>query len=382
MKIEWLAVLCCLMAGLPAVLFLRNLPLYRRAPQPRPGAGTPAVSVLIPARNEEESIRGAVESVLASQGVEVEVIVLDDHSTDKTGQIVLGMAMKDDRINIEAAPALPPGWCGKQHACAALAKHASHPILVFMDADVRLSRDGLARMTAFLEKSRAALISGIPRQKTGTLLERLVIPLTHFVLLGLVSLDGMRNTRKPNYSAGCGQLMMVRRDLYFKMGGHTAIRESLHEGIKLPRAFRFVGLSTDLFDATDVATCRLYQSGGDLWRGLSKNATEGLGSPAVIVPATALLLLGQVLPVVLLWLAYIHVLSQVVLQFSIAATVLAYLPRFLGMVRFRQSFIGALLHPLGVLIFLALHWHAFARMVLGKPADWKGRVYAPVAARS
>src|SRR5207247_6527425 len=125
---------------------------------------------------------------------------------------------------------------------------------------------------------------------------------------------------------------------------------------------------------TDVATCRMYHSGGDLWRGLGKNATEGLGSPTVIIPATALLLLGQVFPVILLVLAYTNPLSSLVFQLSAIATALAYLPRILGVFRFRQSFIGALFHPIGILIFLALQWHAFTRMVMGRPSGWKGRV--------
>ena len=128
MNLEWLSAICCLLAATPALLFLRNIWLYTRPPQMP--TGQPSISVLIPARNEEASIRASVESALASEGVNVEVIVLDDHSTDKTGQIVLAMAMKDSRVSVEASPPLPPGWCGKQHACAALAKLANHPLLV------------------------------------------------------------------------------------------------------------------------------------------------------------------------------------------------------------------------------------------------------------
>src|SRR5207253_1301616 len=144
----------------------------------------PAVSVLIPARNEERSIRAAVETSLASRKVEVEVVVLDDRSEDSTAKIVEDIAARDGRVRLLHGLALPPGWCGKQHACAVLDGEARYPLLAFLDADVRLAPDGLTRMVAFLWAGGADLVSGIPRQETGTFLERLVIPLIHFILLG------------------------------------------------------------------------------------------------------------------------------------------------------------------------------------------------------
>ncbi len=115
-------------------------------------------------------------------------------------------------------------------------------------------------------------------------LERLVIPLIHFVLLGFLPLARMRASRSPAYAAGCGQLFLARREAYEKMGGHAVIRTSLHDGLTLPAAFRRAGLATDLFDATDVASCRMYHGAGELWRGLAKNATEGIAHPARIGP--------------------------------------------------------------------------------------------------
>ena len=151
-----------------------------------------------------------------------------------------------------------------------------------------------------MERRGAALASGVPRQELGTLSERLLIPLIHFILLGFLPMRAMRRTRWPSMSAGCGQLFIARRDAYEQCGGHAMLRDSLHDGIKLPRVFRQAGLATDLFDATNLATCRMYHTNADTWRGLGKNATEGLAAPGTILPMTALLLGGQVLPFVLL----------------------------------------------------------------------------------
>ncbi len=371
-----LSLVCLVLAGVPALLYLANLFAYRRAPIPAPGK-EPALSVLIPARNEECSITVAVESVLASRGVTVEVVVLDDHSEDDTAARVAAIACRDRRVRLLTAPPLPAGWCGKQHACHVLAGAARYPLLAFIDADVRLAPDGLARLAAFQMRSRADLVSGIPHQETETLLERMVIPIIHFVLLGFLPIAWMRRSRHPAFAAGCGQLFLATRQGYDKAGGHAAIRTTLHDGIRLPRAFRAAGLWTDLCNATELADCRMYRSAGELWHGLAKNATEGLASPGMIVPATVLLLGGQVLPSALLVAA--AWLPPHALALAIAAVLLAYLPRLVSAVRFRQSLLGALLHPAGVCVLLAIQWYAFGRSLLRRPATWKGRRYQPVA---
>ena len=232
--------------------------------------------------------------------MEIEVIVLDDHSADRTAAIVREIAARDPRVRLETAPPLPAGWNGKVHACSVLAGLARHPLLLFVDADVRLAPDGAARAAAFLAASGADLASGVPRQETVTFLERLLIPLIHFVLLGFLPMARMRRSLHPAYGVGCGQLFLARREAYEKAGGHAAIRASIHDGVDLPRAFRRAGLATDLFDATDIASCRMYRDAGEVWRGLGKNATQGLAAPGKIVPATVLLLAGQVMPPVLL----------------------------------------------------------------------------------
>ena len=121
----------------PAAVFCVNLRRYRE-PEALGVLALPAISVLIPARDEEGGIETAVASVLTSVGVEFEVVVMDDCSTDRTSAIVTAMAERDGRVRLEQAPALPAGWNGKQHACWALAHVAKHDVMCFVDADVRL----------------------------------------------------------------------------------------------------------------------------------------------------------------------------------------------------------------------------------------------------
>lgn len=373
MNLDVLAVVAFLFAAIPAGLFVVNLFLYRPLAN-LPVATAEPISVLIPARDEEQNIRATLEAVLANRGCDFEVIVLDDHSTDRTAEIVRPVAVNDPRVHLEAAPPLPAGWCGKQHACHVLARLAHHPVLVFMDADVRLAPDALSRMARFMADPKAALASGIPHQELGTFSERLLLPLIHFILLGYLPMPVMRWTKLTGFSAGCGQLFIASRDAYECCGGHAQLRDSLHDGLKLPRVFRRAGFRTDLFDATDLAACRMYRTNVETWRGLGKNAVEGLATPGTIGPMTLLLFGGQVLPFVLL--ACTPMLSSAATLWAVAAAALSFVPRALGARLFRQPALSVLWHPLGILALLTIQWHAFVRHLLGRPATWKGRFYS------
>jgi glycosyltransferase involved in cell wall biosynthesis len=373
-----LAVIGLALAAIPALLTAANLPVFRRAPEPR---SIPApVSVLVPARDEAAAIGRLIDDVLASRGVDLELVILDDESTDGTGDIIRRRAADDPRVRLVTGEPLPAGWCGKQHACACLARHARHDAWVFLDVDVSPTPDAIARAVAFLDASGADLVSGFPLQRTGSVLEWLLLPLIHFVLLGFLPIARSRVDAAPGLAAGCGQMFITRRDAYRRAGGHEAIHNSLHDGIKLPRAYRRAGLRTDIFDATDIASCRMYTRSLEVWNGLAKNATEGIGSPATIVPFTLLLAGGQILPFVMLavggmtaWQGW----PQWAPAVTILAAGLAYAPRFLAMGRFGQSGSSAVAHPVGIAVFLTIQWVALVRTSLGLPTTWRGRSLLP-----
>jgi hypothetical protein len=278
-------------------------------------------------------------------------------------------------VQLLRAPLLPAGWCGKQHACHELARRARYPWLLFVDADVRLEPDAVARLLLAARRRDADLVSGLPRQETGTWLERLLIPLIHFVLLGFLPFAGMRLSRHPAFGAGCGQVFLARRDAYRRVGGHASIRASRHDGIALPRAFRAAGARTDLFDLTDALSCRMYRSAREVWRGLAKNATEGMAGAQAIVPWSVLLLGGQVLPSVLL-AASLLAGDAPSAAVSVAAAA-GFATRAVLALRFRQSWLGVALHPLSVALLVAIQWYALACDRLGRPVSWKGRQPSP-----
>ncbi len=357
--LAWLALA---LAALPLCMLLDNLRRYRT---PAACPGVPKLSVLVPARNEAANIGSAVRAILASRDVDVELIVLDDGSTDATPAILAGI--EDPRLRVATGAGLPPGWCGKQHACASLARLATHELMVFVDADVCLAPDALSRMAGYMARHGVALASGFPRQITRSWSEILLLPLIHFLLLGYLPLAQMQRRSAPGLGAGCGQLFIARAADYARAGGHGAIRASLHDGLTLPRAFRRAGLMTGLFDASRFAECRMYTDAAGVWEGLTKNATEGMAKPAALPVWTVLLAGGAILPVALL-LAHPGVLAGAACACWLAT-------RLLLAWRFRQPVVSAVLHPVGIAALLALQWAALIRAAAGRPATWRGRAY-------
>ncbi len=363
--VAWLGVL---LAAVPAVLAWLNLPLLRVPPRAAGPVGR--VSVLVPARDEEADIGPAIESVLGSRGAELELVVLDDDSSDATARIVERYARRDARVRLVRGRGVEPGCWGKPLACAELAEVARGDVLLFMDADVRLMPDAAARIADALARSRAALLSGVPRQITPTLAEKLAVGLIHFVLLGFLPLSAMRASRRAGFGAACGQLVAVERDAYFRAGGHRGVANRAHDGIALARALRSAGFRTDLADFTPLATCRMYTSWHEVVAGFAKNAHEGLGSPAGIVPWSLALVLGHsAWPVVLV----LSIGMPALLMPGALAAALSLGTRAALTWRYGHSWLGAALHPAGVAVLVGIQWYALTRRLLGRPVPWKRR---------
>jgi hypothetical protein len=319
---------------------LSNLRLYTRTVRgDRPAARTavPMVSVCIPARNEEANIEACVRSVLANVDVAVEVLVYDDQSTDATPAILARLVAEDARVRVVPTQPLPQGWNGKQWGCERMGQAAHGQWVLFTDADVRFERDCVARTLARAESLGADLLSTAPRQVTGSWAEHAVIPLISFVLLSYLP------------------------------------RASMHDGIKMPRAFRRAGFRTDLFDGTDLVQCRMYRGFGQVWRGFAKNAYEGLGSPVLLLFVTLLHGCAVLLPWLTLALGLVDVAMSPWVPWVAALTIVAgFAQRIVLARRFAHAWASVALHPVGILMLTVIQWHSLWLHLTGRRA-WKGR---------
>jgi cellulose synthase/poly-beta-1,6-N-acetylglucosamine synthase-like glycosyltransferase len=361
-----------LLALLPACNTFINLLLLRTPAQPMI---PPRLAILIPARDEEATIGACVDSALASAGADIEVIVLDDGSRDATRSVVEERALNDRRVRLAAAPPLPPGWTGKQHACQILSTLTDRPFLLFVDADVRLAPTAAARL---VPAAGVDLVSGVPRQRVASPIEAAVVPMINSLIFGYLPVALMRLLPHPALTAACGQMIMVRAAAYRKVGGHAAIAGSMHDGMQLARQFRRSGYRTDLVDGTWLADCRMYDNAAALFAGFAKNATEGMARPMALPVWTVLLVGGHLMPVVLVLLAIAteSVLTPAGLAVS-GATTLLVAARVLQAVKCREPWLAVVLHPVGVILTLAIQWRALYRYFRGRLVVWRGRSYAP-----
>lgn len=367
-----LTALAVLLGLIPVCNTLANCLLLRR---PKKADRRPSVSILIPARDEEATIGASVVAALASRDADIEVIVLNDSSSDRTAEIVEQHALIDDRVRLAHAPPLPPGWKGKPHACHVLAGLARHELLLFVDADVRLSPDAASRLAS----TNADLVSGVPRQVLGGAVEHAIIPMINSLIYGYLPIAMMRFRRvDPSLTAACGQLMLVRRSAYQSCGGHAAIASTMHDGLQLARHFRRSGFHTDLVDGTELASCRMYTSSRDVWTGFSKNATEGMAKPVALPVWTVLLIGGWLLPSGLL-LSGLFGAPVAAMPFLLGLALLQIVARLAQAIKCREPILAVLLHPLGIVLTLAIQWSALLAAHRGQTVEWRGRTYTPKA---
>jgi hypothetical protein len=273
---------------------LRVLP--RHSPATTSGE-TPTVSILIPARDEAGRIGQCLLSAGAQRSTNnVEILVFDDRSSDGTAQVVRHH-LTDPRVRlIESRGEPPAGWLGKPWACHELARAASGEILVFVDADVSLQPDAIARIVAQLDDVGVDAVSPYPRQLALTWPERLVQPLLQWSWATLLPLKAAERSDRTSLVAANGQVLAITRDAYDACGGHAEIRAQVLDDIAIFQQLKRVGRRGVLADGTDVATCRMYEDWPSLRDGYGKSLWAATGSPNGGAALAAVLALAYVAP--------------------------------------------------------------------------------------
>lgn len=329
------------------------------------------VSVLIPMRDEELRARDCLEA-LGRQRMD-EVIVLDDDSSDGTKDLARDILSHDPRFALLTAQGdPPPGWLGKPRACQQLADAASGDVLVFVDADVVLAPGAVARAVGMLDRYDLDIICPYPRQRTAGPLGRLVQPLLQWSWLTTLPLDVAERSARPSLAAGNGQFLAVRADAYRAAGGHAAVAGEVLEDVALVRALRAVGARGGMADGTELATCLMYDSDGQLIEGYTKSLWSAFGSGAGAAGACAAMALAYVLPPAAMVLGPCRALRGVGAVGYAAATA----GRLLVAVRTGQRTLpDALLHPASVAALIGLVAESFRRRRSGRLA-WRGRPLA------
>ena len=352
-------------------LVVRNLSDYRR-PTARLPKARPFVSICLPARNEAKNIGACLRGLVVQEYSHFEILVLDDCSDDDTAHIVQAAANLDSRVRLVRGEPITPGWAGKCHACSQLALHATGDYLLFLDADTRAEPALVGSALAISEETGAGLVSAFPRQVTGSFWERAVLPMLQFLIVTLLPIRQVWESPSPGLCAACGQFLLFRREWYYRIGGHAAIRGSFHDGLQLARRLKSFGGTVRLFDATDLLECRMYEGGRAVWDGFTRNAYEGLGSYGA--------LLGMTLALGLLFLApFCFLVYGICVSASWTAVCAVQVAIILAIRSMQAARFGhwesVLLFPLAVAGVMAIQWGSLIRSRFPQPTSWRGRTY-------
>ena len=341
----------------------------------------PLVTVVVPARNESETIVAVVRSILASSYGAFELLVVDDRSTDDTAAIVERLAAGNPRVRLVRGEPLPDGWYGKPWACAQGARAGTGGLLLFTDADTRHEPELLGRAVGALGHERADLITVAPHQRCVTFWERLVMPQI-WLLLGLrYHPREVNRARRERDVIANGQFILTTREAYDAVGTHAAVRHEVAEDLALAQAYLRHGRRIHFAFAERLMETRMYQSLPQLVEGWSKNVYLGGRRSFPQEPARRALVPAMLLAATGFWLIPPLVLLAGTLGAGIGslarpALVAAGLSvLFWGLISYGMKIpvTYGLLYPLGALmtlyIILRSTWRGERRV------EWRGRVY-------
>jgi len=365
------------------IICIWNLYLLRRKKYNKiPDNELPFVSVLVPARNEEQNIKNILTSLLNQDYPNYELIVLNDNSDDLTGEII--NEIKSGNPGLIVLNGKPPGegWTGKCFACKQLYEASRGEYLLFTDADTVHKNNSLRDSVTIAINSKADLLTLFPENILISFAEKLIMPMLFFTVMMLLPLYFVDKKGFTKFSIGIGPFMLFKRDAYEKIGTHESVKSALVEDVWLGRIIKEHGLKLVATDGMDMLCVRMYRSFKEIWNGFSKNIFAGFNF------STSMLFTVNVIYTLLFFLPFIFFAIELLLYFSCPhnginylliltgiQVFILYLARFLLSRRFKLSYISSVLHPFGVIMVPVIAINSWVWIKLGSGAKWKGRVY-------
>lgn len=337
----------------------------------------PFVSILVPARNEEANIQKCISSLQNQDYPEYEIIVLDDNSTDNTTAIISHMQEKDSRIQLLQGQLLPDGWAGKPFACQQLAMQARGSWLLFVDADTVHEPYMLRSVISIAIEEKVSLLSGMPRQMTSGLWQKIVMPLMYFLLMSWFPVWFLNRTKKPWPTLAIGQFMLFPTREYWKVGGHEVVKTRIIEDVWFGAEIKKAGGRFVCVDLSQVMSTDMYTS--------VVSMTEGWGKWMYsIIAMSPIALAGFFMAAYLFFLAPYFWLAQglvfgeafeTYIHIVVAQVVIIMLMRWSCDRHFKEPSVSFIFHPLGILYLVLVAFYSTARHAVGAGVAWKDRLY-------
>lgn len=370
-------ILLALLAGGRWLALLNFGRLMRRVVSPQAGpVNGPRVSVCVPARDEERVIGRLLQALSAQDWPNLEILVVDDHSTDTTGAIIERVAASDPRVRRIVPPPLPAGWIGKNHALHVASEAATGELLLFVDADTVHHPQAVS--TAVAELADADVLVMLSGQELGSWAERVISPFFWSLILPAIHVEKAEDAARPNEAMGNGQFAMFRAVAYRAAGGHAVIHDVVVEDVSLVRRLKASGASYRIRVGGSLTQTRMYHSFTEVWRGFSKNVAvirpeHRVGDTAVTLGLMALIALAELGPWLAfaagyLWIGLVHLGALVWLR----SAILRRMCTEPGGGPVRSPWLWACAQPVGAVLGLAIFANA-VRLQWTGGGEWKGR---------
>jgi len=319
-----------------------------------------AVGVVVPMRNEAENIEGIVSTLSAQEG-DFHFYLLDDNSEDLTFDLLQRFTAGDSRFTVIKGAPLADGWIGKTWALQQLFEASNEKILVSIDADVRLTNDGINKAVTLMHAARLDFISPYPRQIAQTFAERLIQPLLQWSWLTTVPLRYAERSGSTSMAVANGQFFVVRRTALASIGGYQSVKHAVIDDVFLARELIKSGSSGTVINGSDIAQTRMYASWKEIKAGYGKSLNKAFGSLFGAIFVMLFLIATSIAPLI------VGLMGNPYGWLGLAAIIGS---RVLSAIKSRGSVLDSVLHPISIaaLIYLIVYSYLARGTV-----TWKGR---------
>jgi len=331
----------------------------------------PKISIIIPARNEEQNIRPALQSVLALDYPHLEICVVNDRSTDGTGSILQEMSQQDVRLQVQQIDTLPQGWLGKTHALHQAGQNATGEFLLFTDADIVYHPLALRKAMHYVQRHQLDHMTMIPEDTMpGTFLH--IISATFGMFMFLLFQPWKTSDPRSRRYMGIGAFNLVRASVYHGIGGHEAIRLRPDDDLKFGKVIKRCGYRQEVLNGIGMVSVEWYRSVSELIDGLMKNMFAGMEyRVSLVILATMGTLLIHLWPWVGLWLT--TGLPQALLLITVFTMISSFV---YGMAPYGVKPWHGLLLPVTISLFLYIQWRATFLTLWNSGITWRGTRYS------
>lgn len=328
----------------------------------------PFVSVLIPARNEEKYIEGCVKSLLDQDYKNYEIIVLDDHSEDRTQEIVSNLAKNNPKVKLVIGKPLPSDWLGKQYACYQLAKEAKGEYLLFTDADTIHTKRSISWGITNALHYTSDLLSCFPQQKITGFGTGIVIPSMYIGSLFITPVFLIHKTHNRRISAACGQYMIFNKDAYWKIGGHEAVKDTPTEDWIFAKIIHDYKLKEVFLDGTKYISTMMYETFYDAFTSYARHTYVALEKNLFFVLGSVFFVLSTfVCPTAAILLGFFN-------KFVFFAALLPICVWLINAYDKKLPLWTGLLFPISMLVLSSLMVYGYLKSNLSEGLVWKGRL--------